>query len=233
MNLQEALEIHKPFLNNKYTKWYMSIVSKECDDEYTERHHILPKCLFPQYARSKWNIIKLNARKHFIAHVLLYKMFEKNTAGYGKMLTASMRMKSHSTDNRYVNSRLYEVVKIKFSNYLKETQKWSDEHKQKISKKLKGILHGPMSEEIKLKISIAKKAKKLSKSTFMTKDNIQKRVFLTDVVEYEKQGWVRGIKNYRTEEYLQKLRMSAKKQWQRVKESGHTGNLTTINRTQS
>jgi hypothetical protein len=233
MNLQEALEQHKPFLNNKYTKWYLSIVSKECDDNYVERHHILPRCLFPQYAKSEWNIVKLSARKHYIVHVLLYRMFEKNTKQYGKMLTASLRMKTHSTNNRYVNSRLYEITKIKFSNYLRETLRWSEEHKTRISKKLKGIVRGPMSEETKLKMIATKKSKNLEKSTFMVKDGIQKRIFLTDVEEYKKQGWIRGTKMIKTEEYRQKLSNATKKQWQKMKDNGHFGNLKTLTGTQS
>ncbi len=58
-NLQEAINLHKPFLDNKYTKWYLELVSKNSNNDYVERHHILPKCLFPEYKRSCWNIVKL------------------------------------------------------------------------------------------------------------------------------------------------------------------------------
>ncbi len=64
MALKKAIDNHKPFLDNKYSKWYMELVSKDCNDDYVERHHILPKSLYPEYAKCKWNIVKLSARKH-------------------------------------------------------------------------------------------------------------------------------------------------------------------------
>ena len=115
MALKEDIDNHKPFLDNKYSKWYMELVSKDCNDDYVERHHILPKSLYPEFTKCKWNIVKLSARKHFIAHMLLYRMFEHNTKGYGTMLKATRMMGRHSTDNRYMNSRLYETARIKCS----------------------------------------------------------------------------------------------------------------------
>jgi hypothetical protein len=41
---------------------------------YTENHHWFPKSLYPDYAKEKWNIVKLTAREHFVAHLLLHKM---------------------------------------------------------------------------------------------------------------------------------------------------------------
>jgi len=48
---------------------------KDC---YTERHHILPKALFPELKNEGWNIVSLTAENHFLAHYYLYLMFPNN-----------------------------------------------------------------------------------------------------------------------------------------------------------
>lgn len=64
------------FKNNKYTIWYHNIIRNATlrgkIDEYTERHHIIPKC-FGGSNNSK-NLVILTAREHFICHRLLIKM---------------------------------------------------------------------------------------------------------------------------------------------------------------
>lgn len=228
-NLQEAINLHNPFLDNKYTKWYLKLVSKNSNNDYVERHHILPKCLFPEYKRSSWNVVKLSAKQHFIAHILLYKMFEKNTKGYGKMLTASLRMKMHNTDNRYVNSKLYEQVKIKFGKYISETQRWSEEHKQRISQKLKGVVRGPMSEEAKQKMIASKKASHVPK-IWMYKDNKETKVVYDKIDIFLVDGWKKGvIKEKRfNENYRKKQSQKTYLQWEKQKEFGLTGKLKRI-----
>jgi hypothetical protein len=219
--LKDVIESDNPFLDNKYTKWYMELISKDCNDDYVERHHILPKSLYPEYAKCKWNIVKLSARKHFIAHILLYKMFEHNTKGYGTMLKATRMMGRHSTNNRYMNSRLYETAKIKCSKYVSETQRWSEEHKKKISDKLKGIIRGPMSEEAKKKMVASKKAKHVPK-IWMNKDEIQTKVRYEKINDYLLSGWTKGTsRKHLTEDYKLKMKQNAIKQWQEVKASGY------------
>jgi hypothetical protein len=223
--LKEAINQHSPFVNNKYTKWYMEIVSKECNDDYVEKHHILPKCLFPEYDKCEWNLVKLSARKHFIAHMLLFRMFEKGTKSYGKMLSAAVRMKNHSsTDKRYLNSRLYEGVKLRVSQANRQ-RKWSEEHKQMISKKITGIIRGPMSEEAKKKMVASKKANHVPK-IWMNKNGIQTKVVYEKINDYLLDGWTKGTsKKHLTEEYSQKMRDGALLQWKKLKETGYTSNL--------
>ena len=63
------------FTLNKYTKWYYAIVDRakiRINDGYTENHHIIPKSLCG--SNTKDNKVDLNAREHFICHLLLTKM---------------------------------------------------------------------------------------------------------------------------------------------------------------
>ena len=57
----------------KYDEFIQNILNTRgrfaCEDEYYERHHIVPRCLGGNNDES--NLIDLYAREHFIAHKLL------------------------------------------------------------------------------------------------------------------------------------------------------------------
>jgi len=107
------------FINNKYTKFYYSIISNAqsrvlSKEVYTERHHIIPKSLGG--SNSKNNLVKLTAREHFICHLLLTKM----TKGENKMKMAKAAFMFATTSNnqlRYkLNSHWYESLRLKSSD---------------------------------------------------------------------------------------------------------------------
>jgi hypothetical protein len=66
-------------LDNKYSKWYFSIVektlvrnwTKKTAPTYVENHHILPKSIVKND-----EVVCLTAREHFICHLLLPKMMK-------------------------------------------------------------------------------------------------------------------------------------------------------------
>lgn len=97
-------------------KQYQSLINKAKnrtfeDDIYVEKHHIIPKSLGG--SNSKDNIVLLTAREHFIAHLLLAKI-------YGGGMWQAVIMMKHSPKNvRCINSRMFEVAKVAWSNYLK------------------------------------------------------------------------------------------------------------------
>ncbi len=66
------------FINNKYTKWYFNIIKNASERSqikgYTEKHHIIPKCMDGD--NSSKNLVILTAREHFLCHWLLTKMLE-------------------------------------------------------------------------------------------------------------------------------------------------------------
>ena len=219
LELFEAIELHKPFLDNKYTRWYMELVSKECDDEYTEKYHILPRSMFPQYVKSKWNIVRLSGRKHFIAHMLLYKMVNKKSLEYGKMLTAAVRMKSFD-DKKYVNSYLYETARVGYSNYLKG-KPVSEETRRKLSITVKGRINGPMKEDAKQRMIATKKRNHVPK-IWMNKDGIQTKVVYEQIDKYLSEGWKKGTHGkYINEDWRNKMKISAIQQWKTVKSLGY------------
>lgn len=135
------------FTDNKYKKWYDAIVenakSQNRNLDYFENHHIIPKSLGGSDDSS--NIVKLSAREHFICHFLLTKF----TSGhdYQKMIYACQGMRrSRKYQNRYINARLYEIVKREAANIQSQKflgKKLTPEHRSKISASLTGKKHSP------------------------------------------------------------------------------------------
>ena len=96
------------FINNKYTKWYYSIVNcarNRIITEYVEKHHIIPKSLGGSNLSD--NIVQLSMREHFVCHQLLVKMLS-GEARY-KMTHAAWRL-AHQKGQK-ITSRQYEHLK--------------------------------------------------------------------------------------------------------------------------
>lgn len=124
------------FINNKYTKWYYDIVlnaqyRSKNNNSYYESHHVLPKCIFPEFKKEKWNLVLLTAREHFICHLLLTKMTE-NKNRY-RMLQAAVSFTKWTTKKQIrtviVNSRLFEKLKKERSLALKELWQTDEQYR--------------------------------------------------------------------------------------------------------
>jgi hypothetical protein len=103
--------------DNKYYTWYSNICQRALlrnlpSNIYTEKHHILPKSLYPEYSKNKENLVKLTAREHFICHWLLTKIINDP-----KTIYAFQMMIPNKTSNRYrpKSGIVYENLKKKFS----------------------------------------------------------------------------------------------------------------------
>lgn len=127
-------KIYKSFIASRKNKFF--------SDGYFEIHHILPKSLGGGDEDS--NLIKLTAREHFFAHLLLAKIHG------GSMWYALDMMRKRSAN---INSRQYAFLRGNFSRnhstlmllkYLDGHTPWNkgtsytDEHKQKLSNAHKG-----------------------------------------------------------------------------------------------
>lgn len=163
------------FTENKYTKWYYKIIenSRKFEDrnEYTETHHIVPKCLGGSDDTS--NLVKLSAREHFLCHWLLVKM----TSGQSQIKMAfafNAFRRSSENQERLLTSRQYNIVRKEVSkarslflqgntyNLGKKRGPISEETRRKISDAKKGR---PRSEEVKIRIAQTLKGKSKSEET--------------------------------------------------------------------
>lgn len=143
--------------------------------EYGEKHHIVPKSLGG--SNEKNNIVVLLGREHFVAHMLLAKIYGKGMWQAARM----MQNKSKVQDGRVTNSRLYEMARREWAKYAstqirpkhvidairsaRTGSKASDATKAKMSAIRKGRLRAgnpqnwKHSAEAKAKMSESKKGK--------------------------------------------------------------------------
>lgn len=82
-------------------------------DEYYEEHHIIPKCLGGTNDES--NLILLTYREHFIAHLLLTKIYPENR-GINYALLCMLRKHTYG---RVITSKVYETIKKNYSKFKK------------------------------------------------------------------------------------------------------------------
>lgn len=116
------------FIQNWYYTTYFNIIDqakkRKSFNEYSECHHIIPKCLGGNNSRS--NLVNLTAREHFICHMLLPKMVDGESNFYHKLIKAAIGMKRNSnSQSRYMNSKLYEFIRINHSKNQKIKQSGS------------------------------------------------------------------------------------------------------------
>jgi len=148
-----------------YLKVYCNLIRKAenrtSPEGYTEKHHTFPKSIFGKNKR----VVVLTSREHYIAHVLLEKVYIKR---YGlkdqKTIKMTYAHNGMSGNGRYINSYLYEGAKIRMSEAQKGKKPYdmTDEIRRKISKANKGRT---LSEESRAKISEAGKGRIFSEET--------------------------------------------------------------------
>lgn len=123
-----------------YKKIYASLIerakSRPTPTSYTERHHIIPKCLGG--SNEKTNIAILTPREHFLAHRLLCKIHPDNyKLSFALVIMASG--KSKSAVGHKASSREYELARETWRNALKKHhpsrgKRLTQEHREKISR---------------------------------------------------------------------------------------------------
>ena len=145
-----------------YHKHYSLLVNKALDREkpncYTEKHHIIPKCMGGTDDSS--NLVVLTAREHFIAHQLL-AMMHPEVCG----LALAVKLMTTSTKFNCRNNREFAWIRERAAiangqiNRGKKRAPRSKEWSRKISIALSGKT---LSDETKSRISSAMKGVKKS-----------------------------------------------------------------------
>ena len=165
------------YLQNKYTKCYYNIIdrakSRDLSKEtYIEKHHIIPKSLGG--LNNKDNLVKLTAKEHRLAHILLPRMTidPLHTKSMWYALWMMLRTKNTNQQRKISKGSAFEVAKIKVaenSSQLHKGKTVSEETRKKLSKSCKGresAFKGKShSTESKEKLSIARKGKTNSPET--------------------------------------------------------------------
>lgn len=76
-------------------------------NQYFEFHHILPKSIFPNWAKRKSNIVTLTAREHFFCHQLLTKIYPNSD----KLKVALFFMSGKSKYPKKCSAKEYEELR--------------------------------------------------------------------------------------------------------------------------
>lgn len=111
---------------------------------YYETHHIIPRCLLchksEKIINGEWNLVLLTAREHFVAHLLLWKIYKSsfgdNSKRTQKLLNACVKFWNVSGERHKINSHTYQILRNEFSSY-RSSVEVSQETKKKLSDKTK------------------------------------------------------------------------------------------------
>jgi len=133
-----------------YQKHYNLLIEKARNrtlDSKTETHHILPRCM--NGADDKFNLVDLTLEEHFVAHLLLVKIYPGNI----KLLFAA-NMMTVGNSGQVRNNKRYGWLKKQLTEARTGIpgRTWTNEEKKKRSEEYKGRLGKPHSEESKQKI---------------------------------------------------------------------------------
>ena len=155
-----------------YQKIYEQLTSKNMVAEYTEKHHIIPRCMGGSNDAS--NIVRLTPNAHYVAHQLLVKIYPENhklifalikmSGGYNRnnKLVGWIRKKHAIAMSTIMKGRKFSIEhRAKLSNAKKGTQ-LSESHRANIRQTLK---HQPKSAETRAKLSASHKGKTVSIET--------------------------------------------------------------------
>lgn len=122
---------------------------------YTEKHHIIPRCLGG--SDDSDNLVILTPEEHFVAHQLLVKIYPNNR----KLIFAATQMCTNGRGQQRHNNKQYGWLKrqrssigLSSESIIKRTQTRRDNGVVAWNKGIPSTLRGiPRTEEVKLKIS--------------------------------------------------------------------------------
>ena len=135
-----------------YEKHYNNLIEKRRKhvlESNCHKHHIIPRCIGGNDEND--NLINLTYREHYIAHLLLAKIY-KHTKYYYKMLCAVQRMgNSKLLKNNKCNSHLYNKMIIERNKIVgeksKELYKGTSIYKNRITGEIRYL--SKLSDEVK------------------------------------------------------------------------------------
>lgn len=126
-----------------YNKTYIQLIEHAksrtltCKDCYIEEHHIIP--LSEGGPDCKSNLVALTAREHYVAHLLLAKIYDDVAMHAAVMF---MQTRRHKNRKFKFNSHLYAKLRIEFGKKTSEAQKGKQagDKNPMYGKKLKDVM---------------------------------------------------------------------------------------------
>lgn len=193
-----------------YRHIYMILITKALNEQklglrkkkngtYYEKHHILPKSMFPLWKDRPSNQVLLTAREHYFCHQLLTKIYPTK-----EMIFALWRL-SHSSKHK-VSSREYERLRVLVGQASSELNKGHiclDEVKKHFSKIYSGS-GNPMYGRSAIR--------EMDEQTFKEyKENMSKKLSSVERTESWKDNISKSLKGHKkTDEHIEHIKTSMK-----------------------
>lgn len=126
------------------------------DYVYYERHHIIPVCMGG--TNDKTNLVLLTPEEHWVAHLLLVKIYPGNKS----LIFACQAMSMTGGNTSRQTNKMFGWIRKKYSNemsILRKGRAISEEQKKKISATLKGrpTPHQLGEKNVSKRLEVAKK----------------------------------------------------------------------------
>lgn len=167
-------------------------------NDYTERHHLLPRSKFPEFADDPENIFNLKYNDHVKAHVLLREAY---------ILREFQQPLNFMLKDKEKNSQLISELNKSEWRKFKNTEKydvWRKNRSEQMSIKMKNGMAGELSNRYWSRSDSKEKSSKKMKEIWKEKrDYIIKRM----------------IEERSTEEYRMKMSIYTKKKWDNMSEN--------------
>lgn len=133
-------------LNSPLIAEYVQLCSSPTDEEtLVEKHHMLPKSMFPEYVHYSWNIVNLTCKNHYRAHEILAQicLLQEDK----KKMLCAWNFICHTRDTKeFVDADTYQKLKqakslaMSGENHVFFGKKRTKEVCEKISSNRKGIV---------------------------------------------------------------------------------------------
>jgi hypothetical protein len=130
-----------------YQRIYEQLTAKDMIADYTEKHHIIPRCMGG--SNDHRNLVRLTPEAHYVAHQLLVKIYPDNH----KLVYAANLMCVGSKTNNRVNNKSYGWIKRKLNTAAK------GKTHSAITKAKMSAAKQHVSVETRAKMSAARKGK--------------------------------------------------------------------------
>ena len=202
--------------NIEYLEKYLKLLLEykiECD-EYTEKHHILPRSAFPEFENEDWNIVELKYKDHVEAHLYLFKSI--NIRKYQRPLNWML--------NQYKNrEEISNASKIGWANLKNDKDKY-EKWRKKRSNHMKSLSSDEQKRRAKLFWD------NITDEEYNIFSNKMKEYWTEDKrIEKSKQM----NKHYSNPENIEKKRIEGQKRWDSMStedRDSFTIKMTSINK---
>lgn len=146
-----------------YQKIYNNLINRarsRIDVGYVEKHHILPRCLGGSDAKE--NIVSLYPEEHYLAHLLLCKIYTGNQ----KLLYAAMNMTTGSmSNNGKRNNKAYGWLRRQYAESMSGDKNPARQNPNLQKEAAKKRVGQKRTEETKARMSAAQKGRTFTEET--------------------------------------------------------------------